>query len=49
MSSRLKGTLRIVAIVLGLLVVVVGSGYLTLFLRTLKPPGEVGSLAELEA
>jgi CubicO group peptidase (beta-lactamase class C family) len=49
MSSRLKRTLRIAAIVLGLLVVVVGVAYLALFPRTLKPPREVGSLAELEA
>jgi CubicO group peptidase (beta-lactamase class C family) len=49
MSFKMKRILRITAIVLGVLVVVVGVAYVTLFPRTLKPPREVDSLAELEA
>jgi CubicO group peptidase (beta-lactamase class C family) len=49
MSSKVKRILTIAAIVLGALAVVSGLAYLALFPRTLKPPQQVGSLAELEA
>jgi D-alanyl-D-alanine carboxypeptidase len=49
MPSKMNKILRIIAIILGVLAVVFGIAYLTLFPKTLKPPREVGSLAELEA
>ena len=49
MSSKMKKFLRIIGIIIVVLVVVVGVGYLTLVPRPLKPPQAVSSLAELEA
>jgi D-alanyl-D-alanine carboxypeptidase len=49
MSSKLKKIVWIIGILIGVLVVVIGVGYLILVPRPLKPPGAVGDLAELEA
>ena len=49
MSSKLKKVLWIIGIIIGLLVVITGVGYLTLFPRPLKAPQSVSNLAELEA
>jgi len=48
MSFKMKRTLRIIGIIILVLVVLIGVGYLTLTPRPLKPPQAVSSLAELE-
>lgn len=48
MSSKMKRTLWIIGIIIVVLAVVFGVGYLTLIPKTLQPPKEVSSLAELE-
>jgi len=49
MSSKMKKILRAIGIVIVVLVVLIGVGYLTLVARPLKPPQAVSNLAELEA
>jgi len=49
MSSKMKRTLWIIGIIIVVLVVVFGVGYLTLIPKPLKPPETVSSLAELES
>jgi D-alanyl-D-alanine carboxypeptidase len=49
MSFKMKRTLWIIGIIIVLLVVVFGVGYLTLIPKPLKPPETVSSLAELES
>jgi len=49
MSSIIKKILWIIGIIIVVLVVLVGVGYLTLVPRPLKPPQRVSNLAELEA
>jgi len=49
MASKKKKTLWIIGIVIVVLVVVFGVGYLTLIAKPLKPPETISSLAELEA
>ena len=48
MSFKMKRTLRIIGIIILVLVVLIGVGYLTLTPRPLEPPQAVSSLAELE-
>jgi CubicO group peptidase (beta-lactamase class C family) len=49
MSSKLRKVLLIIGIIIGVLVVLSGVGYLTLIPRPLEPPQAVSSLTELEA
>jgi D-alanyl-D-alanine carboxypeptidase len=49
MSFKMKRTLWIIGIIILVLVVLIGIGYLTLTPRPLKPPQAVSSLAELES
>ena len=49
MSVKMKRTLWIIGIIIVVLVVVFGVGYLTLMPKPLKPPETVSSLAELES
>ena len=46
--SKMKRALRIIGIIVGVLVVLIGVGYVTLVPKALKPPNEVSDLAELE-
>jgi len=45
----MKTILRIIGIIILVIVVLIGVGYLTLVAKPLKPPQVVGDLAELEA
>ncbi len=49
MSSILKKILWIIGIIIVMLIVLIGVGYLTLVPKPLKPPQAVSNLAELEA
>jgi D-alanyl-D-alanine carboxypeptidase len=49
MSAKIKKALWIIGIIVAVLVVLVGIGYLTLIPKPLKPPQAVSNLAELEA
>ena len=49
MSTKIKKALRIMGIIVAVLVVLVGVGYLALIPKPLKPPRAVSNLAELEA
>jgi len=49
MSSKMKKILWIIGIIIVVLIVIIGVGYLTLVSKPLKPPQAVSNLAELEA
>jgi CubicO group peptidase (beta-lactamase class C family) len=49
MNTKIKKFLRIIGVIIAVLVVLFGVGYLTLAPKPLKPPQAVSNLAELEA
>ena len=49
MNTKLKKFLKIIGIIIAVLVVLIGVGYLILTPKPLKPPQAVSSLSELEA